>query len=497
MSYIPLPTDTNGNVLTTISQQDIFNNVSVTSRYNDISASFIPSTSDINNIINVVTTGTGAATMGAGLAHFQSGIAITSSCTGKSLTSVNYIPGFEIYAVFTASFSTPTSPSSSMFIGYWDIVNDGFYVGFDGTTFGCATMSGGIQTFIPRATWNRDLLDGNPNSRFTRNGVPEALNLSNHNIWRIRFGWLGSAPVAYEILSPDGVWILYNITLQPNSSPFPSIQNPNLPISVSVEKNSADFTDLIISTSCWGGGTTASSSIDLINFVESVWTSSTALDSTIVCNTIGAGVCSFSAIILGSISTGIINFEASPDGIHWFPLGVANISGVVEQLITYDLSNGSDTWQMYVGAYFQARIRLTGAITGAGTILLEIRPTATAAEFIQEVFQATGSNLHTVIDSGTITLTNSSIGDVPTSTSIGVTSTPVLSANPLRKGAVFTNTSTNTISFGLSGNAAVLYSGITLLPYSTWTMDQFTFTTGAIAAIASGALSNLAIQEMQ
>jgi len=63
-----------------------------------------------------------------------------------------------------------------------------------------------------------------------------------------------------------------------------------------------------------------------------------------------------------------------------------------------------------------------------------------------------------------------------------------------RKGLTLVNTSGNTISLGL-GAAAVLNSGITLLAGSSWSMDEYSFNLGAINAIASGAGSNLAIQE--
>lgn len=84
----------------------------------------------------------------------------------------------------------------------------------------------------------------------------------------------------------------------------------------------------------------------------------------------------------------------------------------------------------------------------------------------------------------------------PTAATVGVTSAQAVATNGSRKGLILTNTSsTASISFGL-GAAAVLNSGITLTPYGVWVMDEFTFTTGAINAIASLASTNLAIQEM-
>lgn len=83
----------------------------------------------------------------------------------------------------------------------------------------------------------------------------------------------------------------------------------------------------------------------------------------------------------------------------------------------------------------------------------------------------------------------------PTAATVGVTSAQAVATNSARVGLVLTNTSSNTISIAFD-NAAVLNSGITLPPNGgTFTMGEYTFCTGAVYAIASGASSNLAIQE--
>lgn len=89
------------------------------------------------------------------------------------------------------------------------------------------------------------------------------------------------------------------------------------------------------------------------------------------------------------------------------------------------------------------------------------------------------------------------VGNAPGTFTVGITSGSALATNANRKGLVITNVSVNKISIGLDGNAAVLNSGITLYPGGSWTMDAFTFTNGAISAIASAASSIIAIQEFQ
>lgn len=86
-------------------------------------------------------------------------------------------------------------------------------------------------------------------------------------------------------------------------------------------------------------------------------------------------------------------------------------------------------------------------------------------------------------------------GSSPANATVGITSASAISANSSRKGLIVINTSINTISLNVVGGAAVLNSGITLYPGGVWNMDQFSFTTAAIFAIASAASSNLSIQE--
>lgn len=83
----------------------------------------------------------------------------------------------------------------------------------------------------------------------------------------------------------------------------------------------------------------------------------------------------------------------------------------------------------------------------------------------------------------------------PTAASVGVASAQAVAANANRKGLILVNTSTNRISLGF-GSAAVLDSGVTLYPNGgSYSMGEYDFDLGAVNAIASGATSNLAIQE--
>ena len=83
----------------------------------------------------------------------------------------------------------------------------------------------------------------------------------------------------------------------------------------------------------------------------------------------------------------------------------------------------------------------------------------------------------------------------PTAVPIGVTTTLVIASNAARRGLYLSNTSTNRISIAF-GHPAVLDSGITIYPQGLFWMDAFSFSTDEVNAIAAGAGSNLAIQEL-
>lgn len=106
-----------------------------------------------------------------------------------------------------------------------------------------------------------------------------------------------------------------------------------------------------------------------------------------------------------------------------------------------------------------------------------------------------GANNDVTVTSGTISTKTALTESSPANSSVGATSTAnVVATNANRKGLIITNTSTAVISLAFDA-AAVLYSGITLPPYGVFVMDEYSFTTGEVRAIASVASSNLAIQE--
>jgi hypothetical protein len=234
---------------------DVFATTISGTRYNQIEVNF--ETAPGSTYITQTLSGGGAVSHTNGHALYSTSTATTAQAKAVSVGSVIYRPASESYAYFTAAFTAPTSANSYQRIGIYDS-NNGFFLGYEGTSFGVTVRTGASDTSTARASFNGDLLTGASGSKFTRNGSPEAINLAYSNLFRIRFGWLGSASILFDVFSPDGVWVNFHTIKQPNSSLNPSIADPNLPITLDVKKTSADATNLIMATACWAGGTTSS-----------------------------------------------------------------------------------------------------------------------------------------------------------------------------------------------------------------------------------------------
>jgi hypothetical protein len=232
--------------------QDILGVAIGGNRNNQIEIAF--NTAPGATLITNTFTGSGAVSITNGHSIYSTGATASSSARAVSIQETVYRPLHETYSAFTAAFLNPQSLCQSR-IGLFD-ANNGFAIGFDGALFSIFVRSGGVESATDQASFNTDTLNGSAGSKFTRNGVPEALNTTVSNLFRIRFAWLGSANIYFEVFSPDGEWVLFHNIQQPNSAYNPSIQDPNLPMTLELVKTGG-ATNSSIATACWGAGTTS------------------------------------------------------------------------------------------------------------------------------------------------------------------------------------------------------------------------------------------------
>lgn len=234
---------------------DAFEQLVVGSRYNQIEVNYSITDPDLVSEITITKTNGGDATNGSGVGVFSTGANTSGGIKAVTNNVVVYSPHFETYAAFSAIFTTGIANSYQRIGIYND--NNGFFLGYNNTIFGVTLRKGGLDTFVGQSSFNGDPLDGSANSKFLRNGLPEAVDFTKDNLYRIRFGWLGAAPITFEMLSPDCDWIAFHSIKFPNTATSASINDPSLPVTLDVQKSSAGSTVLSIATGCWGAGTTS------------------------------------------------------------------------------------------------------------------------------------------------------------------------------------------------------------------------------------------------
>ena len=320
---------------------DSFGKLMISKSHNDIDLQFYRD--DPNNILNITSANGGTATAQTGYALFQTTTATTGSIKGVSTDKTHYHSGGEIYSMFAVAFLSGGVATSFQRIGLYDD-NNGFFVGFENTTFGLTVRSNAIDVFTSQASFNIDTLTGGSTSKFTRNGIPEAIDFTKLNVFRIRFGWLGAAQVKFEVMSPDGDWVLFYVVRQPNLSATPHIANADLPMTLEATKTGG-ATNIQINSTCWGSG---------IQYDDMDWsetsTLTTTVNSTVEYNIAALGSC---AMYIASSATGTIIFEVSIDGKTWFthPSVIDPSIGSTDLLV-------SSAFTPVAGSYY--KIPLTG-----------------------------------------------------------------------------------------------------------------------------------------
>lgn len=230
---------------------DMFGSTVTSTRYNQIEIDFATVDPDAISDITVTKTTTGDATTANGQAVFSTGTNATGSVKAVTNKNIKYRPHNESYASFSAIFTAGVANSYQR-IGIYDN-NNGFFVGYEGSSYGITIRQSGVDTTVAKSSFNVDTLSGVATSKYTRNGVPEAIDPTKDNLYRIRFGWLGASGIYFEVLSPDQQWVVYHIHRVINTAIVPSIANPDLPITLDIKKTSG-ATNLVMNTACWAAG---------------------------------------------------------------------------------------------------------------------------------------------------------------------------------------------------------------------------------------------------
>lgn len=186
---------------------------------------------------------TGSYNMSNYMLNIHTGTSSTGHIGVQTKEYLRYIPGYEAYAFFTVIFNTATADTSQRvgIFDYDDGNGNGFFLGYEGTTFGITRRRAGTDYFQ----------EIDVNTVFPSNiGI---YNPTLGNVYKISYGYLGFATIHFEVMLPHGGFIELGSIEYPNSSNITHIANTNIPIRAEVT-NSGNTTNISLSMGSLSGG---------------------------------------------------------------------------------------------------------------------------------------------------------------------------------------------------------------------------------------------------
>jgi hypothetical protein len=170
-------------------------------------------------------TGATADTNGSRL-RLQSGTGAAGTASFTSRRIAKYRPGQGITARFTAAFTTGVA-SSTQIVGVGN-ATDGYFFGYNGTTFGILHRVNGSDSVSPaawtaQANWNGDKADGTGASAFN-------WDKTKGNVCMIKYPYLGYGDIQFFVEdSTSGRFILVHTIRYANTTATVQLTNPNMP----------------------------------------------------------------------------------------------------------------------------------------------------------------------------------------------------------------------------------------------------------------------------
>jgi len=191
-------------------------------------------------LVKSTTTGTGYKYHYDARAVIATDAATSSSSTIESIRHLKYRAGQGSVAIWSAIHATGTAGNEQL-CGLGEASN-GFYFGYNGTTFGILRISNGTKTWTTQASWNGDTMDGAGDSGMTL--IPQ-----KGNVYKIAYQWLGFGQIEHSILNPaTGKFVVVHRTSYANANTDPSVFIPIFPVRFHIE-NTTNNTDLELHTS--------------------------------------------------------------------------------------------------------------------------------------------------------------------------------------------------------------------------------------------------------
>ncbi|OGB86089.1 hypothetical protein A3J41_01045 [candidate division TM6 bacterium RIFCSPHIGHO2_12_FULL_38_8] len=194
--------------------------------------------------VSTSVTGAGTVTSSTNFALLQTGASASSSATMLSRQRLHYQASQGCVTMYTALFTTGVANSTQK-IGIGN-AQDGFFFGFNGTTFGILHRVNSVDTWIPQTSWNQDKFNGSGASGVT-------LDPTKGNIYKIQYQWFGFGAINFFIENPNtGALVLVHQIQYANANTATSLLNPALQLMAEVI-NTTNATNVTLKTPSFAG----------------------------------------------------------------------------------------------------------------------------------------------------------------------------------------------------------------------------------------------------
>ena len=178
------------------------------------------------NTTTSTVTGSGSVTTSGGLLVVDTTAASSSTAQLVSKRYLNYRPGQGAMAKFTAMFTTGASNSKQYAGCGTTTINNGFFFGYNGTSFGICHANAGVETWTAKADWNVDVCDGTKSSA-NKSGI--SIDPTKINVYQIKYQYLGAGNIFFYVEnSLNGELVLVHVIRYANLNTVPSVSQPNL-----------------------------------------------------------------------------------------------------------------------------------------------------------------------------------------------------------------------------------------------------------------------------
>lgn len=210
----------------------------------------------ISDYVNRATTTGGTVSAATNFAQLQVTTAATASAIMSSRYRLNYQPGQGSSCLFTAIFNAGVANNTQL-IGMGNFntnsspnfsnIQDGFFFGYSGTTFGIFQYTNSSSTFTPQSSWSVDPVNGTG---------PSGMNLitTNGNVYKIQYEWLGFGTINFYVEKPAASKLILVHTIPfANTNTNTSLLNPSLMLMAGVANSATTASAVTLKTPCMVG----------------------------------------------------------------------------------------------------------------------------------------------------------------------------------------------------------------------------------------------------